>query len=611
MKDTIKQFKTIFKLIKIAYKINKKYFFVILTTLILNSVLPLISAYSFSRLLEIAAGITSTSIEGTVIIIIVFYLSAQFLMGACGEIFHNVAYFGYPALISKYFTIEAIKKASELDLEFYENPEYSSLKMNALDSYEWRPTETLMHTLTTLQVLFSAVLAGISIIFVLPFQSILIIISIIPGILIDFKFRKGEWNIWSSNTNIRKKYGALLWMNTSQNYFKEIKLLNLSTFFRNEMNNLITTIYSKEKTNQFKRSFYIILTSLLPIFVLGYVVWELIRNTQSGIISITILSFYIMTLVRFKSDFSQTLMEMNNSVITAKYVGVIFEYLEIKPKIITNSNAIKNIKNPPSIEFRNVTFQYPGTSIDILKNFNLKIESGQKIALVGENGAGKTTLIKLLLRFYDVTSGEVLVNGINIKDIDLSEWRKMCGVLMQDFILFEYPTITENIGFGNRDKYINQINETTFVNDVKKDGVPDEVLAASIKACSHDFIMKNTKGYNEIFGREYEGVDFSGGETQRIALARTFYKDAGLIIMDEPTSAVDAKAESEIFESIKEHLQDKTVIFVSHRFSTFKIADRIVVLQDGQIIEDGKHEDLIVNDGLYSTMFNLQAKGYK
>ena len=230
-----------------------------------------------------------------------------------------------------------------------------------------------------------------------------------------------------------------------------------------------------------------------------------------------------------------------------------------------------------------------------MKDFNLSIKNGEKIALVGENGAGKTTLIKLLLRFYDVTDGEILVNGINIKNINLEKWYSEIGALFQDFIKYQF-TFKENVYFGDQ----KQINNLELLKDAIKKSGADEYLK--------DLPNK----FNQIIGKMFkDGIDLSGGQWQKLALARAFFKNAPILILDEPTSAIDAKAEYEIFQRVQELQKDKTVIIISHRFSTVRNADKILVLNEGAIIEEGSHETLMKMKGLYAELFNIQAKGYR
>jgi ATP-binding cassette subfamily B protein len=280
-----------------------------------------------------------------------------------------------------------------------------------------------------------------------------------------------------------------------------------------------------------------------------------------------------------------------------KYLDKFFEFLERKSEILNpiSPKALPLTVIPQVIEFKFVSFKYPRSERYILKDFNLTIKSGERIALVGENGAGKTTIIKLLLRFYDVTEGEILINGVNIKELDLSEWHKYIGALFQDFIKYQFK-FKDNIYLGNLSK---TDNEKLLRDAISKSG-------------ADKYLDTLPNGIEQIVGKMFEGgVDLSGGQWQKLALARAFFRDAPILILDEPTSAIDAKAEYEIFKNIQNLEKNKTVIIISHRFSTVRHADRILVLDDGKIIEQGTHEELVAQKGLYEELFEIQAKGYK
>jgi len=281
----------------------------------------------------------------------------------------------------------------------------------------------------------------------------------------------------------------------------------------------------------------------------------------------------------------------------SRYIDQYFELLEYPNLIVLPDKpiTIDEQPTPPILEFKNVSFKYPESKRFILKNFNLTIGSGEKVALVGENGAGKSTLIKLILRFYDVTEGEILINGVNIRTVDLKTWHKQIGALFQDFIKYQF-TFKENVIYGD----ITKRNDVTALKE------------AIEKAGADSYLTDLPKGIDQIVGKTFEeGVDLSGGQWQKLALARAFFRDAPILILDEPTSAIDAKAEYEIFQKVQQLQKDKTVVIISHRFSTVRNADRILVLNEGRIIEEGNHDSLIKKDGMYAELFNLQAQGYK
>ena len=318
------------------------------------------------------------------------------------------------------------------------------------------------------------------------------------------------------------------------------------------------------------------------------------------IISIGDFSLYSSQVVSFGSSVSRIANTFGGIYRNTLELEDYYELLDSKKaldytKSIKYINNLKNSEKSFSVEFKNITFSYPESDKKVFDNFNLKINPGEKIAMVGINGAGKSTLIKLLLRFYDPQSGEVLINNINIKEIDLDQYYLQVGVLFQQFKKYEM-TVKDNVWMGN----VEEINNDAEIKDALEE------------SSAMEFVKDYPNKLGQMLGKIFkDGIEPSGGQWQKIALARAFFRNAELLILDEPTSSIDAKAESEIFEKVELLSKDKTVIIISHRFSTVRNADRIVVIDNGKILEQGSHEELISLRGKYAELFELQAKGYR
>ncbi|MGA8110286.1 MAG: ATP-binding cassette domain-containing protein, partial [Acidobacteriaceae bacterium] len=280
----------------------------------------------------------------------------------------------------------------------------------------------------------------------------------------------------------------------------------------------------------------------------------------------------------------------------ALFLTDLIAFFDIKPTVQNKPNALplpKPIRR--GFEFHNVSFAYPGTTRMVLKNFNFSIGPGERIALIGENGQGKTTVVKLITRLYDPTEGRILLDGVDLRDYDMDELHQEMGVIFQDFMRYEM-TVRENIGVGR----------------VEIPHSEDDVHTAAEKSLAAEVIRKLPDGYDQMLGRRFvSGVDLSGGEWQRIALARAYLRDAQLLILDEPTAALDAKSELEVFERFAELTTGKMALLISHRFSTVRMADRIVVLAGGRLVEEGTHQQLIALGGQYAEMFEMQAASYR
>ncbi|NKB67838.1 MAG: ATP-binding cassette domain-containing protein [Candidatus Latescibacteria bacterium] len=285
----------------------------------------------------------------------------------------------------------------------------------------------------------------------------------------------------------------------------------------------------------------------------------------------------------------------------ALYARTLFEFLDLVPQEV--GGALAPVKNPApiprpirhSIQFDQVSFSYPGTDTEILTNLSFTLHPGQTVALVGTNGAGKTSLVKLLARYYDPTQGAIRIDGVDLRQFEPTAWQREIGVIFQDFIRYEL-TARENIGFGQMDQLQNQ----------------ERIQVAADKGGADSFIEQLTNQYETMLGRTFaEGVELSGGQWQKLALSRAFMREAQILILDEPTAALDALAEYEMYERFAELTQARTTLFISHRFSTVRMADHILVLDEGCLVEEGSHDRLMAQGGQYAQMFKVQAERYR
>ncbi|HCI79279.1 MAG TPA: multidrug ABC transporter permease, partial [Ktedonobacter sp.] len=302
------------------------------------------------------------------------------------------------------------------------------------------------------------------------------------------------------------------------------------------------------------------------------------------------------------SSFESLLDGISNTYENNLYITMLFEFLEYQPVIVSPSLPKPVVPTPDvkglEVEFRNVSFTYPGKDPETqyaLKHVSFTIHAGEAVALVGRNGAGKTTMVKLLTRLYDPDDGEILISGRNIKEYDLQELRAQVGVIFQDYVTY-YMNARENIGVGR----IEEIEDKELV------------TSAARKSGANAVIEKLPDGYETMLGKWFDkGMQLSGGEWQKVALARAFMRDARILVLDEPTSALDAQAEAEVFSHFRVLTEGKTALFISHRFSTVRLADRILVLENGSILENGSHNQLMALNGRYAELFNLQAEAYR
>lgn len=496
-----------------------------------------------------------------------------------------------------YIDLQISKKLTELDPATFEKPEFQDL-IAQLEGVKGTLQMHLVRFTGLIDAVFKFVTAAIVVSVTFPLFAPLIIIATIPSYIAWDRFRVKTWPYYvekrSAVTRVTQYIKNLL---SADSTSKEAIIFQTGSVLLGKIKKEQKSYYSEFAKANDPWILNILLARILQFGVFAYTQYLNISRVFGGTLSIGQFTLVFQQSLNLTLGAEEILNQYSSISARNKYLDKFFDFLATE-KFISSPAQPKDIPSspkPPVIEFKNVSFRYPATERDILINFNLTIESGEKIALVGENGAGKTTIIKLLLRFYDVTDGEILVNGVNIKEISIEEWHKYIGALFQDFIKYQF-TFKENVYLG----------------DLSKDQ-EEKLLKEAIEQSGADkYLDTLPKGINQVLGKMFEGgIDLSGGQWQKLALARAFFRNAPFLVLDEPTSAIDAKAEFEIFERVQKLQKDKTVIIISHRFSTVRNADRILVLEGGKIIEEGSHNKLMKRKGLYAELFNIQAQGYK
>ena len=378
---------------------------------------------------------------------------------------------------------------------------------------------------------------------------------------------------------------------------KELKLFNLSEYFTNRFRGLAQGIYEENVALANRKMIWGGLLSLIStVGYYGayiYAIYQAVTGKYPGLWAFVLVTQAIQ---QASSNFQQAFSTASGIADQALFLTDLIEFFHVEPRVRNKPNPLpmpRPIRR--GFEFRNVSFAYPGTQRMVLKNFNFTIEPGERVALIGENGQGKTTVVKLITRLYDPTEGEILLDGVDLREYEIEDLHREMGVIFQDFMRYEM-TVRENIGVGH----------------VEVPHSEAEIELAAQKSLAADVVKKLADGYEQMLGRRFvSGVDLSGGEWQRIALARAYLRDAQLLILDEPTAALDAKSELEVFERFAELTQGKMALLISHRFSTVRMADRIVVLADGRLAEEGTHQQLMALGGRYAEMFEMQAASYR
>ncbi|NTV31120.1 ABC transporter ATP-binding protein [candidate division WWE3 bacterium] len=488
------------------------------------------------------------------------------------------------------------EKVSMLDFPTLENGTFNTLLNKIKIGYEHIPGNYMNPLFSMTSEGIRLISAVILISVVLPITAPIIVVSLIPQFFVSKEGSKLYWGIWDSRGEDAKRYFSTRDNLTSIGSIKEVKLFGLKDYLLNRIDIIITSFLAEQKRILSREMRLGIGAQIVEFVAIAGIQTWLLFNVLASKIAVGSFIFYLQTTnecISAGREFFRNLLKLHEFNL---FMTDLFAFLDLQPTIISKTKAPKvSTKHVPLIEFRNVSFAYPNSGTNVFKDFSLTISPGEDIAIVGENGAGKTTFVKLLARLYDVTEGEILINGMNIKDIDLPSWHKNLGILFQDFNRYA-DSVKENIKLGN-------INQKVIMKEIQH---------AAKSAGADSFIQKFPHTYNQMLGSHFiHGIDVSGGQWQRIALARAYYRKANILILDEPTSAIDAKGEYEIFEKISKMQKDKTTIIISHRFSTVRMADKIYVVDKGKIIEQGDHRQLMaIKNGTYHSLFTTQAKGY-
>jgi ATP-binding cassette subfamily B protein len=506
-------------------------------------------------------------------------------------------------LFSNAMSVRLMQHAATLDLAQFEDPEfYDHLERARRQTVGRLALLTLLLSMSQ-DALTLLTLAG-ALIAYSPWLLLLLVVAVIPSFLGETHFASLGYSLLFRWTPERRQLDYLRFVGASDKTAKEVQMFGLAPWLTERYRRLSQKFYDENRALSIRRGAVSALLSILGTigYYGAYVI--ILINAVRGEITIGMLTFLAASFGRGRDVIQSLLLAASNVYEQALYLRDLFVFLDMRPTIQSPPNA-RGVpeKIRSGFVFENVGFRYPGSERWAVRNVDLVLTPGERVALVGENGAGKTTITKLLARLYDPTEGRITLDGVDLREYDLASLRRAIGVIFQDFVRYDMR-FDENIGVGEIDSVRLDLE--------RNNGTPASITTAAENSLAASLLPRFSKGYQQMLGRRFdEGVDLSGGEWQKIALARAYIRDAQVLILDEPTAALDARAEYEVFLRFSELVAGRMAVLISHRFSTVRMADRIIVLRHGKVEEQGSHEELLARHGLYEELFTMQAAGYR
>jgi len=496
--------------------------------------------------------------------------------------------------LQDYLDVLVLKKRASFDIAQIENPKFLNKIQRAFNNGINPLIQLVDFQIANLEVLTGILVGSVAAATINWRVFVLVLITSIPNFIVEIKYGGRLWGIWAENSPELRRYQDLRKFFIGKTGVIDSKLNNLGSRFSEFIRKILADFTNKQIKNDNKKTKIKTITEIIAGlgFFLGMII--IINESILGVIAIGTVVFAFQTLSRVSGWTSNMLSYTARLLEKNLYVTDIIEILNEKNTMPKPKNPIKiDFSKPPTIIFQNVFFRYQGQAKWALNNVSFRIDPGQKIGLVGDNGSGKTTLIKLLLRVYDPIKGKITINGIDLKNIEVGEWWKQSGILLQDYPDYNF-TVKESISISDNPDSFNL----------------DKVVESAKQSTSDTFIDQLEKKYDHMIGVEFDGIEPSKGQRQKLAIARAFYKTKRLLILDEPTASIDADSASKIFRKIESLPKDISAILISHNFSTIKKADKIIVLDNGFKIEEGSHDELLSLKSKYARGYLQQKKEF-
>ena len=580
-----------------VYKSSPKMFALNVILRLIKSIFPVVLLWVGKEIIDEVIAIVNTG-ESQELNKLYLLITIEFGIAIFSDVFNRligVTDTLIGSLYSNDSSVELIQKTARVDLQYLEDSEFYDKLERARRQTVGR-VNLMSNSLAQAQDFITIVSLISALIYFYPILVILLVISIIPTLLNELKFSSSNYKLTSRMAPERRQLDYMRVIGASDVTAKEVKLFGLADFISRTFSTTANKYYQSIKKLTIKRSVWGAIFNIIGVIAYYGAFVFIVLKAVVSLVTIGELTFLAGSFNKLRNQLQVMFTRFSNITESAMYLHDYFEFIDME---FIDQSDFQQLSVPAKIvtgiKFQNVTFSYPNGHIPVFNGLSFDLRKGEKLALVGENGSGKTTLIKLLLRLYEPTSGCILLDGVDIRHYEKEEYQKLFGAIFQDFVKY-YLTTRINIAVGNienvgNDKKIEEAAELSLANEVVKDLL---------------------NGYDQELGKRFKkGAELSGGQWQKIALARAYMSEAPIIILDEPTSALDARAEYEVFQRFIGLTKGRTSIIISHRFSTVRMADRILVLNNGEVLELGTHEELMENGNLYSELFELQAEGYQ